>query len=660
MKTKTNLSDEQKLFIKTALEGHNVLVDACIGSGKTTSIQELCNQFKKDKKILYMTYNRLLKLDAQDKIRNRNVTVTNYHGFVYPYLRKLDVRCGIGESIREFNRRAPKIKKYDVLIIDEYQDINKECAELLEIIKKQNPKIQIIAVGDMAQKIYDFTTHDVEPWIKTFLGDFKTINFTKCFRLNADLAEKLSISWNKPITGVNTKQKVSIMTPLEVTEYLATKEPEDILALSPKKGGGIDVLNKLQMLDPDKFNKFTMYASIQETDFNIDPDANVAIFTTYDSSKGMERPICVIFDYMPDYFNIRMNMPDVDPEIIRNIFLVAASRGKDEIIFVTKRRYHPYNMDDEPNSVGFIEIDEFLDLETETPNYMPFNIDSMFGFKYVEDIEDSYNMLKITEIEPASKRPLNIMTNDGLLDLSPAILTYAMGAFFKDFDVQEQLTYLLNNEEIDINKHNYFNSALNFQKVKQQGGSYEEIQKSPRKYGFPIKDDELYETDFKHYDDDLQWQLLVLLSASSGIMAYMKQVLKRYVTDREKKILHDRLASEFDNEDIHFIQTSLDGDNISFFGQAHAIKNNIVYSLNYVNEFRHSDYLRCAMYMILLGLEHGIVWNIRTNQKMMVEIPDREEFLNQVVKTITKRNVYEFKGNIPAISQYINLTNDNK
>lgn len=660
MKTKTNLSDEQKLFIKTALEGHNVLVDACIGSGKTTSIQELCNQFKKDKKILYMTYNRLLKLDAQDKIRNRNVTVTNYHGFVYPYLRKLNVRCGIGESIREFNRRAPKIKKYDVLIIDEYQDINKECAELLEIIKKQNPKIQIIAVGDMAQKIYDFTTHDVEPWIKTFLGDFKTINFTKCFRLNADLASKLSISWNKPITGVNTNQKVSIMTPVEVTEYLATKEPEDILALSPKKGGGLDVLNKLQMMDPDKFNKFTVYASIHDTDFNIDPDANVAIFTTYDSSKGMERPICVIFDYMPDYFNLRMNMPDVDPEIIRNIFLVAASRGKDEIIFVTKRKYHPYNTDDEPDTVGFIEIDEFLDLETEVPNYMPFNIDSMFGFKYVEDIEDSYNLLKITEIEPATKRPLNITTNDGLLDLSPAILTYAMGAFFKDFDIKDQLFYLLSNNEIDINKHNYFTKALDFQKVKQMGGSYEDIQDQPRKYGFPIKDGELYETDFKHYDDDLQWQLLVLLSASLGIMAYMKQVLKRYVTDREKKILHDRLASEFNNEDIHFIQTSLDGDNISFFGQAHAIKNNIVYSLNYVNEFRHSDYLRCAMYMILLGLEHGIVWNIRTNQKMLVEIPDREEFLNQVVKTITKRNVYEFRGNIPAISQYINLTNENE
>lgn len=85
------LSSEQNEFITEALDGKNILVDACIGSGKTTSIQQLCNAFPPDKRILYLTYNRLLKLDAQAKIKSSNTTVTNYHGFAMGVLRKANI-----------------------------------------------------------------------------------------------------------------------------------------------------------------------------------------------------------------------------------------------------------------------------------------------------------------------------------------------------------------------------------------------------------------------------------------------------------------------------------------------------------------------------------------------------------------------------------------
>ena len=652
MKSKVNLSDEQKHFVDLALEGHNVLVDACIGSGKTTSIQELCNKFPKTKKILYMTYNRLLKLDAQDKIIGRNVTVTNYHGFVYPYLRKHRVYCGIGEAIRQFNQLNPDIKKYDVLIIDEYQDINLECSELLEIIKKQNPGIQIIAVGDMAQKIYDFTTHDVEPWIKKYLGNFKAISFTKCFRLGDSLASRLADAWNKPITGVNKTQKIKFMSPTEVALYLASKEPEDILALSPKKGTGVDVLNELEHLAPEKFNKYTTYASIKDTDFNVDPDSETAIFTTYDSSKGMERPICVIFDYVPDYFNIRMNMPDVNPEIIRNIFLVAASRGKDEVIFVTpKRKRMPYAGDNLEN-VGFIPIEEFQDLQVAETTYQPFNIAGMFNFKYVEDIEACYDLLEIEE-QPLSKSDsreiLDILTSDGLLDISPAIIAYAKGSFFKDFDIFERLKQMLDNGELELSHYQYFQKAVNFQKDKAHGGNYEDIIEKPRAFGINVRDGKKYKTNFKHDADDLQWQLLVMLAAETKVYAYIRQITRRYITKEEKQTLIDRMSSLLSPDDTHDVLSFING-NLTFYGFTDVVKDDTAYSITYLDEIKYTDYLTCAMKMILTGASIGVVWSLKTNQRMTVTIPDRQEFMDQVVSTVTKRSITNYVGEIPGIN----------
>ena len=93
------LSQEQELFIEHALAGRDILVDACIGSGKTTASQELCCRVGFFKQVLYLTYNKLLKLDARSRIRKPNVTVTNYHGYAYAYV-------GRGVGLSNLDRKS--------------------------------------------------------------------------------------------------------------------------------------------------------------------------------------------------------------------------------------------------------------------------------------------------------------------------------------------------------------------------------------------------------------------------------------------------------------------------------------------------------------------------------------------------------------------------
>lgn len=310
--TLNDLSSEQQEFVHLALSGKNVLCDACIGSGKTSTINVLCDAYPPERRILYLTYNRLLKLDAKDKIKNHNVLVQNYHGFASLLLNKKGIRnCGQGEQLAMVLEKKIPIPPIDTLIIDEYQDINDEIAELLKYIRSKNPGLQIVAVGDMKQKIYDDTALDVWEFMQDFLGRHEQVVFTKCFRISHDLAERLGNIWGKTINGVNGSCIVEQMSVDEVTEFLNKQNPKDVLCLGARIGAMTKVLNDLENRPGNLYDKHHVYASIADNDGDkaVAPSSDVGIFTTFDGSKGMERPICVVFDFTEEYWSSRTSKP---------------------------------------------------------------------------------------------------------------------------------------------------------------------------------------------------------------------------------------------------------------------------------------------------------------------------------------------------------------
>lgn len=580
----SKLSSEQQLFCNTALNGHNVRVEACIGSGKTTAIQALCDMFPKNKLILYLTYNKLLKVDARSKIKNSNVIVTNYHGFVYPYLVRNGIKCGISDSIRTFTDHKLSIPRFDIMIIDEYQDIELDFADMLEYVKSTNPNMQIIMVGDMAQKIYDKTTLDVVTWSNDFLGTHVELEFTQCFRLQSELAAKLGRIWGKNINGVNPDCTVRELGKSSVVTYLKDKNPGDILCLGAKTGIMANVLNELEEQCPYKFNKKTVYASISNGDANIEPNDKTAIFTTFDSSKGMEKPICVVFDWDEAYWEVRSRQPDTDGSILRNIFCVAASRGKKEIIFVKSiKNKKPVPLLSEKTLMSSIERKQLKNAYT----------NCMFDFKYVEAIAKCYDMLDITKIN-TTEVDIEIDDHDGLIDLSPCIREYQKAVFFENYSIDKKL----------------------------ESAFLQRERKMP---------------DMSKFTNEQK--LLQLVSLQTMQNRYYNQVKLPIVTPAQHNMLMDRLSEKLNRNEKTQIEATMPLYDIIIHGICDALRDDEIWMTEYRPVLRPEDFLQAGMNSLLFGRNYCMLWNIRTNSLYRVSVRKTlvSEFLLQVYRTVTKK-----------------------
>ncbi|NCC55655.1 MAG: hypothetical protein EOM11_09290, partial [Erysipelotrichia bacterium] len=425
-------SKEQQDISNKVKEGKNVYADACIGAGKTTLLELICSENPR-KRILYLTYNKLLKEDAKKKIKVSNVEIHNYHGFAFKYLSayRLDYthQYGIRNLIKNVENGTIRMPQYDLILVDEYQDINDDAARLIMCIDEyQKVKPQLVFVGDMKQKIYDTTTIDVlEDCIFKLRDDYEKMDLTHCFRLNEEHANMLGKIWKKQIKGVNQQQKVSIMEydQDEMYEIVNKYKNEDVLILTPYRNNVIlnQFINYIEDRNPLKYNKKNLYITISDSENTNKPVAKSMIVTTFDGSKGLERKIAIVFGFETETLESRSQKGN--KEIIKNLFLVAASRGKDEIIFVKEKE-----MLTEKN------FDIYLRNRIMNEEYNP---SQMFDFVFDTDLEKTFEQLEITEIPQIDHSEIKSISTDYNILLSPAIGIFQEAMFFKDWDYQEKL-----------------------------------------------------------------------------------------------------------------------------------------------------------------------------------------------------------------------------
>lgn len=349
------MSEEQKIIVSAVVSNNNVIVDSVAGSGKTTTSLHICSSMPK-KKILILTYNSKLKIESRDKVKQlglKNVQVHSYHAFCVKYYNDKGIRDEGIQLVISSNMSPNKDFHFDLIILDEQQDMTslfyKFVKKIINDNKVSDP--QLCLFGDIYQNIYSHVGSDDRYLVYGDLVFGGSRIWTRCkmsvsYRITNQMAEFINLNLLKydrlaaTKNGVKVKYVVNDMFRIRyiyelISGYLKRGySPDDIFVLGPSirnSGKSKSPINLLENMLVG--NDIPCYTSSSD-DCKIDEDIirGKVCFSSFHQVKGMERKICLIFNFDDSYFNFYNK--DGDRTKCPNVMYVALTRASEVLILL--------------------------------------------------------------------------------------------------------------------------------------------------------------------------------------------------------------------------------------------------------------------------------------------------------------------------------------
>lgn len=186
------LTDEQLQIVHSR---HDLKINACAGSGKTTTLIQYAAQQPASCRILYLAFNKSVRLEAQHRFSRHGLT--NYdtiRGYTQQLWEKMnDGAIAVSHDfyLKKFQLLQPQLP-YDLILFDEGQDASET---MLTVFLAQ--KARKVIVGDVNQQIYGFR-FAVNSLQRV---DFPTRHLSTSFRFDQSIADlaNLIINWKKRV-----------------------------------------------------------------------------------------------------------------------------------------------------------------------------------------------------------------------------------------------------------------------------------------------------------------------------------------------------------------------------------------------------------------------------------------------------------------------------
>lgn len=357
------VSEEQQHVINYVKNGYNVQVDACAGSGKSTTILSTARELE-DKTFLLITYNKSLRKEIKEKVENLelgNVTVHTYHSLAVSIY---NPDAYIDKTMRLLiaNDDPPNKKiPYDIVVLDEVQDMTFLYYRfIIKYIRDVGKPVQLMVLGDYMQGLYEFKGADIrfltcaqEIWTPFSL--LTGSQFTKCslktsYRITNQIADFVNDAMletkrlyacreGEPVCYIRRKiyelQRIVVHNIKTLLNNGAN--PSDFFILGGSVKGPNSNIRKIENALVEA--GIPCHVPMMETSENIDEDVikGKVVFSSFHTSKGRQRPYVFVIGFDHSYFKtIARNL---DPCVCPNTLYVATTRASQKLFLLETNEY---------------------------------------------------------------------------------------------------------------------------------------------------------------------------------------------------------------------------------------------------------------------------------------------------------------------------------
>ncbi len=487
-------SKEQQIVLDFVKNGFNVVVEALAGAGKTTMLLLMMLQ-NPEKKGFMISYNRglvdetnamLTKIEAYTNtdIKSR-ITVVTYHSLLSMIVNRViddDLLFLMAMDSTDFStkRHNWKFANFDFVVIDEGQDMRKSYFELtMNLIVQccQNPtKVQIIAVGDEIQLLYDFyAINRADSRFLTCMDElFKDISkrqwkhaqLTTSYRSTSPMAYfinslfKVRTTIPKPINEIERAKECPVTVLIcdiykDAPHAILTriKPNKSVLILCSSLNEKSPAVGIVDLLVSSGLNVHVArsgnLSDSGSSHINQSTTQNKILLKTMHGSKGIEadQDFIVLQDSPFDYYK----------KPLKNAVYVGLSRGREELVVIvdyrkvttyTLERYIKENPQLKQKHVKIIVMRELKpgsskdDLEDDTKEEKQqtnFTSNTLFSFIDVTHLQSLLKLIHIHQIQA----PLHIL-QDNVPTEEDSLKSKQMEQYFHQMNVtyDQGLTYI--------------------------------------------------------------------------------------------------------------------------------------------------------------------------------------------------------------------------